>query len=157
MLATTVLLFFSCGSTNTRTINDYDELREAINNRTFEIEHIWALPMGGGMIDLIGNPNYIRVKNDSVDIFLPYFGERFGGGGFNNIEGGIAYKGPAKNFSITERQKRQLEIRFDGKQDQDQLRFVITVYPDGSANTNVQTTQRQTISYRGNVKRLPGE
>jgi hypothetical protein len=151
------MIFISCGSADGRVIKDYDKLQEAINSRTFEIEHLWALPMGGGMIDLIGNPNYIRINKDSVDLFLPYFGVRHGGGGFNSHEGGLIYKGEAKNLSITEETKRRVKIRFEGKQDQDELRFSITIYPDGSANTSVVMAQRQTIAYRGSVRQLPSE
>lgn len=153
LVLTTLLI--SCGGTNTRSINDYDELREAMNDQTFEIQHMWALPMGGGMIDLTGNPNFIRFNKDIVDLFLPYFGVRHGGGGFNSAEGGITYRGPAVDLSITERSKRRFEIKFEGRQDQDQLRFIITVYPDGGVNTSVLMAQRQTISYRGNVRQLP--
>ncbi|HSI70983.1 MAG TPA: DUF4251 domain-containing protein [Gillisia sp.] len=149
-----IMLYISCGSVDRKTLKDYDELQEAIASKTFEIEHQWALPLGGGMIDLIGNPNFIRIDKDSVDLYLPYFGVRHGGGGFNSHEGGLIYKGEAKNFSVTEESKRKRIIRFEGRQDQDQLRFSITVFPDGSANTTVMMAQRQTIAYRGTVRNL---
>lgn len=133
---------------------DLNELRELVENRNFEIENEWALPMGGGSINLIGNPNHIRVKGDSVDIFLPYFGVRHTGGGYGR-EGGIKYEGAVEDFSITENpQQENILVTFEVQKDTETFNFSIRLYPGGNAQTSVNSSQRNVIGYRGHVEPL---
>ncbi len=156
-----LLLALACGgikeSSSAGDIKDFQKLSKLVNSREFEIEHEWLMPLGGSMINLIGNPNYIRFKGDSVDVFLPYFGVRHSGGGYGR-DGGIIYKGPPKNLDITEdTTKNNILINFEGQQNNEILEFFITLFPGGSATTSVSSSQRQSISYRGDVKALPKE
>ena len=154
-----LLLTLACGgmkeSDSAETAKDFQKLKELVNSREFEIENEWLIPLGGSMINLIGNPNYIRFKGDSVDVFLPYFGVRQSGGGYGR-DGGITYKGPAKNLTITEAENKIL-LNFEGMQNIENLEFFITLFPGGNATTAVNSSQRQSISYRGDVKALPEE
>ncbi len=88
----------SCGSSTDAT--KISKTSQLVESREFEIEHEWLIPMGGSRINLIGNPNFIRFEKDSVDLFLPFFGERFSGGGYNS-EGGIIYNGPLNDLEIS--------------------------------------------------------
>ena len=156
-----LLLTLACGggkkSGSADVVKDFQKLSELINNREFEIENEWLLPLSGPMINLIGNPNHIRFKGDSVDVFLPFFGVRQSGGGYGR-DGGITYKGIAKNLNIVEDSaKNNILLNFEGNEGSENLEFYITLYPGGSARTSVNSSQRQAISYRGNVKALPKE
>jgi hypothetical protein len=97
-----MLFMYSCGGAKTsNTAENFEELREFVNNSEFEIQSEWAMPLGQNQINLIGNPNFIRFKGDSVNLFLPYFGVRHAGGGYGG-EGGIKYEGVAKDLQIIE-------------------------------------------------------
>lgn len=151
-----LLLTIACGgvknSGSAESQKDFQELSELVNSREFEIENEWLSPLGGSMINLIGNPNYIRFKGDSVDVFLPYYGVRQSGGGYGR-NGGIIYKGPAENLNITEdAAKNNILLNFEGRENNENLEFFITFFPGGSATTSVSSSQRQSISYRGDVK-----
>lgn len=149
-----MLLFISCGSTkNTDESEKYTELQELVDSREFQIEHQWARPMSGGNINLIGNPNYIRFENDSVDVFLPYFGVRHSGAGYNR-EGGIKYEGLAENLKIIEQKNRnRIALYFEGEQGNENLDFSVTIYANGNVQTSVTSSQRQTISYQGEIRK----
>ena len=152
------LFMNSCG-TNRNSENTSEELTQLydrLNEKGFEIDNSWAIPLGGNMISLVGNPNFIRFENDSVGIFLPYFGERYSGGSYGE-PGGIEYEGPARNLSIEEKRNNKVVVKFNGKQGSELLDFIVTIFPDGSANTSVNSSERATISYRGNVDELPQE
>lgn len=156
-----LLLILSCGgikkSGSEENLKDFEKLSELVNSREFEIENEWLMPLGGSNINLIGNPNYIRFQGDSVDVFLPYFGVRQSGGGYGG-NGGIEYKGPAKSLNITEDTvKRNILINFEGEQNNENLEFFIILFQGGSATTSVSSSQRQSISYRGDVRALPEE
>ncbi len=152
-----VILFTACGgSKNVNNSKDFEQLRNTVHNEGFEIENQWLNPLGGSMINLIGNPNFIRFTKDSVNIFLPYFGERRSGGGYGNRSGGILYEGEPKELTITEDEnEKNIMVRFSGQQRSENLRFLIILYPDGGANTSVTTSQRDAISYRGTFRVLP--
>lgn len=156
-----LLLILSCGgvrnSSSLESEKDFAKISELVDSREFEIENEWLLPLGGSMINLIGNPNYIRFKGDSVNLFLPYFGVRHSGGAYGR-DGGITYKGPAKNLNITkDTAKNNIHLNFEANADNENLEFFITLFQGGSATTFVSSTQRQSISYRGDVKQLPEE
>lgn len=157
-----VLIFMitACGSTRDKTaagLNDFSDLRELVNNREFQIENQWALPLSGSNINLIGNANYIRFERDSVDLFLPYFGVRHSGGGYNR-DGGIRYEGPLEDLEIEENpNEKHIRIKFDGRQNSEDLDFSVTIYPNGNTYTSVTSSQRNSISYRGEVGDLPEE
>lgn len=152
-----ISLLISCGSSrNVGEQENFERLKSMVHNQGFEIENAWANPLRGNMINLIGNPNYIRFSKDSVDIFLPYFGERQSGGGYGDRQGGIIYQGVPKRLSINEDEKeKNIMIRFNGQHGTEDLSFFIILYPDGNANTSVNSSQRDAISYRGDFKVLP--
>ncbi|UJH91602.1 DUF4251 domain-containing protein [Antarcticibacterium sp. 1MA-6-2] len=140
----------ACGtSRSTGESNGSGDFEDLITKREFEIENEWLMPLGGSMVNLIGNANYIRVKGDSVDVFLPYYGVRHSGGGYGS-EGGIRYEGVPKNFNITHNeQKNNYMLKFEGNHESENLQFMITIFPNGDTNTSVNSSQRASISYRG--------
>ena len=137
-----LIVLQSCGSSADTT--KIAETKALIESMEFEIEHDWLNPMSGGRINLIGNTNFIRFKKDSVNLFLPFFGERFSGGGYNN-EGGIIYNGPLQDFEIS-----------SGKNTEN-LDFSINIFPEGDVNTRVNSSQRSFISYQGRLSELEEE
>ncbi len=153
LLILNFLLILGCGSN--KNFNDsptIEDLKGIVYEQGFEIESQWANPLSGSMINLIGNPNYLRFTRDSVDIYLPYFGVRRTGGGYGNREGGIVYKGIPQDLQIMEENKNMM-LRFRGKHGSEDLRFIITLYPDGGANTSINSSERDAISYRGSFTR----
>lgn len=149
-------LLTSCGTPGSTAGNeDYTAISNLVNSREFEIEQEWAMPLSGSTINLLGNPNYIRFKGDQVDIFLPYFGVRQSGGEYGGGDGGIKYVGPAEKIIIEENTRRNnISIKFEGRQGTEDLQFFITVMPGGNTQTSVSSSQRNAISYRGNLKPL---
>lgn len=127
-----------------------ENIQQLVGKRHFEIENTWAIPLRGSQVNLIGNPNYIRFKNDSVELFLPYFGVRHSGGGYNS-ESGIKYEGIAQDLEIEMNKAGNTEITFEGKQQSESLDFRITLYPNLNAYTHVTSSQRDPISYKGEV------
>jgi hypothetical protein len=146
-----ILFFFlfACGSSKQASEEEMNQLRTLVESRDFEIQHSWADPVRGSSIDLIGNPNYLRVRGDSVDVALPFFGERYSGGGYNR-EGGIRFEGPARGYSVFEK-SNSVDVRFEARRDSESYEFLITIFPNGNVTTSVNSSQRSSISYRGEV------
>jgi hypothetical protein len=146
-------LLSACGGSKKNMADDpeYQAMVEDIRELDFKIENLWAIPTQYNRVDLIGNPNHITFKNDSVDVYLPFFGERFAGGAYDR-EGAIVYKGIPKDLEIQENpQKGAVEISFEGDKGTENLKFNITLYTNEIARTNVTSTQREQIEYEGEL------
>lgn len=149
------LLLTGCGalSTENRELG-FEGLRELVSQREFVIEHDWAFPLTGNRINLLDNPNFIRFKGDSVEIFLPYFGVRHSGVKYGSRDGGILYEGPISKLTISENPDREkVTIRFEGNQDNENLQFFLTLFPNRNVRTSVNSSQRNAISYQGEIIR----
>lgn len=152
-----LVLMQSCGVTkesNRADISSMEDLEGVVSSMQFEVTHEYAQPLNSTQIDLIGNPNFIRFKGDTVDLFLPYFGVRHLGGDYGGRDGGIEYEGPVRNLEIEENAD-EIILHFDAQEKTEDLSFQITLYPNGRANTSVNSSQRQAISYRGWINKLP--
>ncbi len=151
-----MIVILACGSTkSTGSVKNFEELRNLVNSGEFEIESEWVNPLGGNPIYVTPGSNFIRFKDEKVEIFLPYFGVRHAGGGYGG-DGGINYEGPAKELRINEEiGENRMKLYFRGKHEGEDLQFYITLYSNGNANISVNSSQRSSISYQGDITRLP--
>ncbi len=147
------IFFAACGSTN-QTPEDalaYRSMVERINNLDFEIENDWANPARYQRMNLIGNPNHIRVKGDSVNIFLPFFGVRHSGG--YRGDGAVIYEGIMENLKIEENERKgEIRMSFEGSHKSENMDFDITIFPNGRTTTYFSSSQRDRITYDGELK-----
>ncbi len=162
----------SCGSSS-KTVSSQaklQQLEELVNSRSFQIESDWAMPLmtnsmnsisnagllpigsTGNMISLIGNNNFLKMEGDTISAYLPYFGERQMGGGYSNNDNAIQFKGIPRNYEVTEDKKTgSKEISFNINNRTESFRVFISLAPNMSSNINVNSTERFTIRYRGDV------
>lgn len=158
-----VLLVFtvSCGTQQNlrgETPNNFEELKTMVNSGEYEIENQWAMPLNGSMIDLTGNTNQIRFEGDSVEIYLPYFGVRHSGVDYGGRNGGIKYEGPLDDLAIQEDPvKERINVDFKVSKDNESFDFRVILFSNGNVNTSVNSSARNSISYRGIVRNLPNE
>ena len=144
----------SCGSANRNMEDDpqYRATLEEVSDLEFEIENEWANPTQYGRVNLLDNPNRIKFENDSVEVYLPFFGERYAGGAYDPDDGMIQYKGVPQNLQLQENtEKGAVKISFEGNRNTENLDFLITIFSNGVARTSVTSTQRETIIYDGRL------
>ncbi len=147
------LIFVACGSSNRsdEASAEYRQMLEQVQNLDFKIENDWANPAKYSRVNLIGNPNHITFEEDSVEVFLPFFGERQFGGGYGS-SGAIEYEGPLKDLEIEEKPgKNQVRIFFRGNNESENMDFRIIIFSNGNTNTSVTSSQRDQISYDGQI------
>ena len=150
----------------------YNSTKELIESGTFQFEAFWANPLGndvanigqnisgggaifqGGRVDVSSNDNFVNVDGKKTDLFLPYFGRVFFPKRINN-QGGIKYKGDITNYRIKINDDKQIiTIKFEAKTENDYLKFSYRINSGGSATLTINSTNRQTISYTGDIKIL---
>lgn len=168
MLMLIAILLMSCGSTKNKVkLEDITKVKTIIENDTIRIEADWAypqnaalmsntglLPVGssGGSINLIGNPNYLIKKGDSLSIELPYYGEQRMGAGYNSSNNGISFSGkPEETEYIFSADKNTHEYLFNVNRKSENLNIRVIIYPNLKTEIRVNSSHRTSISYKGNV------
>lgn len=164
-----------CGSSS-RTVSSQaqlNQLHELVSSKSFQIQSDWAMPLmtnsmnsisnagllpigsSGSQINLIGNSNFLKVEGDTITAYLPYFGERQMGGGYSNNDNAIQFKGIPENYEVTEDEKTgSKEISFNIANRTESFKVFITLSPNLSSTINVNSTERFSIRYRGDVERI---
>lgn len=151
-------------------------LDELVSQKSFQIESDWAQPLvtnslisianaglfppgsSANLISLIGNTNYLKVQGDSIDMYLPYYGERQMGGGYNNDGGAIQFKGIPEDYEVSRDDKTQgQEIRFKMKNKTETFRVAVTLFPNLNSTIVVNSSQRFSIRYQGQVEAILNE
>lgn len=169
------LLFAGCGSSSSLEANStkIQYLNKTVEEARYEITSNAVFPLmtqgltsianagllmpgsNAGRIDLIGNPNYLKVMGDSVAVSLPYFGERQMGGGYANNDNGIVFHGIPDSYSTQwDAKKNRYLIKMQVKRKTETLQFFITVFPSLTADINVNSTHRTSIRFSGNIAAL---
>lgn len=105
-----------------------------------------------GRINLTGTENYIRVKGDSVQLYLPYFGTRQLSMNPAETSGSILYEGLLEDYTVDyDETKRRSSIRFSVKEDSEKFDISIQVAGNTNVTANVYSTHRTSISYTGEI------
>lgn len=167
-----IISILSCGTSREVSPEKTARLETLVERRNFEIQPEWAMPLvtnsltqianttlfqpgdTASQINIQGNSNFLRFEKDSVYADLPYFGERQMGGGYNRNTG-IQFKGVPKDLEITkEQEKNYYAIRFNISEDTENFQISLRLYPNSNALIQVNSSHRNTISYRGKLKEL---
>ena len=128
----------------------YEEMISIVKDRKIEFEAEWALAQQGARINLIGNPNHVRVIGDSISVFLPYFGVRTGGGGAYGGSGGIKIENRIVELEIEfDDKKRKINLKFNAFDGTEKVEFYMSIFGGGNTNINAFSNTRSNISYDG--------
>lgn len=152
-------------------LREFETLQEMVNSPSLEIVSSSAKPMASvafdrvansnvlgsgnnaGNINLSSNSNYLRIVNDSVSAFLPFFGEQNFGGGYNGNHAGIEFDGVPQHYSVkVDNKKQAIHIAFatnDKFRNSEHYKVYITLYPNYRSIIRIQSSSRSVIEYEG--------
>ncbi len=127
-----------------------------VTSSLISIANSGLLPPGesAGMINLSGNPNYLKMKGDSITAYLPYFGERQMGANTRNNNTGIKFDDISKEYSVEKGKNNSYIIRFtipDKKNRNEIYNITLQLYPNMRSDIRVNSSQRSQIRYRGTI------
>ena len=123
-------------------------VREAVDAKAYKINVDRVMPMKGGSKHLTSDYS-LEIRNDSVYSYLPYFGVAYNvpyGGGK-----GLNFSAPLSEYTSTYSKKGNAKITLKVRNEEDNYLYNITIYPNGSSNIQVTPTNRQSISFSGEM------
>ena len=152
-LLAVALTVSSCGvlSGETREERALREAREAqmvvdnLQSGNFRIDIDRMYPVRGTSQHVT---NYsVSVKDGELNSHLPYIGQAwrvpYGGGHALNFKAKIG------SYNVTRTRNDGYEVRIFVKEDEDQHIYLLTVFDNGRASLDVQSQNRERISYSG--------
>lgn len=171
-----LVMFSNCGGSQGTfgTQQDKALVDSLISSREFRIVNSWALPMmsssmmqlsssgilgpgnSGQRFDLSGNGNFLEIKGDSVKAYLPYFGERHMGGGYDPDGAGIHFDQVAETIHFDyDNAKDQHIVKFIAKDGTETFELTLFVFSNKKTSLLVSSSQRDMIRYMGSISALP--
>ncbi|TXD84058.1 DUF4251 domain-containing protein [Subsaximicrobium wynnwilliamsii] len=170
------LSLFACGSSkSTATPAEIENLKKMVEQRAFEIESDYAYPVtttalmslqnaglfldgsNASSVSLIGNPNYLRVKGDSVFAELPYFGE-VQMPSYPSRDNGIHFKTLLEDYEANQNEKsKAYDLKFGANGTDESYNVFITLFPNGRSSIRISGSKRNSIEYTGEVKKWSRE
>lgn len=146
-----ILVFLvSCSSSKTLPIT-VDKVTQKVQSKDFTISVDFANPLRGRQISLTSEYD-LKIKNDSVFAYLPYYGVAYVAP-YGTSDGGIKFSEPAKEYSIVPNKRNNgWDIRFKINSKEYQYDFFVSIFNNGSSSFIVNSNQRDAISFSGEIK-----
>ncbi|MBB2151108.1 DUF4251 domain-containing protein [Pedobacter gandavensis] len=102
----------------------------------------------GGVIQLNGSQYQLKIDKDSVEAFLPYYGRAYTAT-MNSDDAGIKFKSKKFDYKTTTKKKGGWIIEIKPKDTKDVRSLTLSLSPSGYASLNVNSTNRQSITFNG--------
>ena len=137
-----------------KALQEYEEMKELIESMEFDFQADWATTLQGRRISLTSNANFLKFNNDSINIYLPYFGTSTSGGAAMTNDGGIVYSGPVNKFKMSvDDKKKKITLDFVANDKNDTFIFNMVIFKGGNTLINVISDYRSSIKYDGRTKK----
>ncbi|WP_461532659.1 DUF4251 domain-containing protein [Sinomicrobium sp.] len=174
LVVLSVFCLSSCGGVKNVSPQDMAALDSLIRSKEFRVESEWANPMvtmammkmgdilgpqnSIQRVSLIGNPNYLEIRGDSVSARLPYFGERKTGGGYDPDGEGIKFDQKISEMDIEFIDaKKMYRISFDARQRSELYNITLEVFSNKKTNMVVNSSERSLIGFEGSISSIKDE
>ncbi|MDR1516509.1 MAG: DUF4251 domain-containing protein [Dysgonamonadaceae bacterium] len=152
-----VLLFSNCGSSQSSAQKEAkaQEIQQKMDDFRFTFNATYASPTGFRPIYL--SPFYdLKVSKDSVQAYLPYYGRTYVAP-MNPSEGGYKFTSTDFEYKVSEGKKKgNWRIEINPKDvnvpSQRDVSLLLDVWENGNARLDVISTDRQPISFQGEVE-----
>lgn len=160
------IAFLSCKST--ATLAEIELLKETATSKNFIVTANDANPTGLvntrglenllppgsnlGHINLVNTQNNFTVKNDSIYLDMPFYGERRFSSGYGT-DAGLQFEGIPENVQSSFNQKKNTyEFEYLLKTKTESLQISLTLFANKTSRFTVNSSHRSTITYNGNWK-----
>ncbi|MGL4520370.1 MAG: DUF4251 domain-containing protein [Phocaeicola sp.] len=125
------------------------QVERALENQSFTIRVNQAIPQSGESRILTSEYN-LTVRNDSILSYLPYFGVSYSipyGGGK-----GLIFDAPITTYNSEKRKKGETKVKVVTRNEEERYEYNLSIFPNGKTTIYVQPTNRQGITFYGEVE-----
>ena len=96
------------------------------------------------------SPYHVILHDETVDSYLPYYGRAYRAE-YGSTESPMTFKSDISEYTVENWKKGGWIIKFNAKNKTDNLDFIFTIAETGSATLSVTSTNRQSITYYGDI------
>lgn len=130
-----------------------EKTKALIKAEAWQFSATQMLPAKGRSRSLTTSYSVI-LKDKKVDSYLPYFGEAYQAD-YGSRESPLQFVSDITEYSIEDWKKGGWIVKFRAKNKNDVINFTFTIAETGSTSLNVISTNRQSISYYGDLEEVP--
>ena len=128
----------------------FEAIRDLIESEVFEFYADWANSFQGRRINLITNPNHLKMNQKEASIYLPYFGVAHNSSPAYSNMGAMEFEGTVEDYKVKiNEKKKQTTVSFRCKAKREVIDFTLTVFPDGNSRLNANSNVRTGMNYDG--------
>lgn len=129
-----------------------EKTQALVNSGTWQFDATQMLPSSGR--SKILSPTYrVIVNNGEIDSYLPYFGRAYRVE-YGSTDSPMSFKGEIRDLRVENWKKGGWVISFKTENKSDRLDFTFYIGETGSATLKVNSTNRQHISYNGDLSAI---
>lgn len=122
-----------------------------VDSKEFVFVARTAMPQGGRTIQLTTDYT-LEFHPDLIKCDLPFFGRAFSGVGYGG-DTGMQFEGKPMDLKI-EKKKKSHDIKVNVKGGNDSYSLLLSIYFDGTAFLSINSNNRSSISYNGDIEAL---
>jgi hypothetical protein len=130
-------------------IEKQKQIDSLVISKTFVFIATRAFPQSGKSIDLTTNSGYVKFDTILIKSDMPFFGRAYSGISYGG-DGGMKFEGKPKEYTVNKSMKNY-EVKANVKGSNDYYQLFLTVSFDGSASLSINSNNRSSISYSGNI------
>lgn len=135
-----------------RKIEKQKQTDSLLDSKTFVFNAARALSQSGKSIDLTTNSGFVTFDSVLITSDLPFFGRAYSGVEYGG-DAGMKFSGKPKDYTITKGNKNY-EIKAEVTGSNDYYQLFLTVSFDGSASLTINSNNRSSILYNGDISKL---
>ena len=128
-----------------------ETLKSLVESKNYVFEAYSALPLKGDIQKLIDDFS-LSVTPKNVISDLPYFGQVYQAS-LVTTDGGIKFTSYDFEYTVQDRKNGGWEVRIKAKDIKFAPQMLLTIMKTGSATLSVNSSDRQAISYNGEIKK----
>lgn len=126
-----------------------EQTKKLIAANAWQFDATQMLPAKGRSRSLTTSYNVV-VKEENVNSYLPYFGTAYSAS-YGGTDSPMIFEAPIEDYSVEDGKKGGYLIKFKAKNKNDVVEYTFNVSDNGSTSLSVNSTNRQHISYYGDL------
>lgn len=124
-------------------------VKDSLENRTFRVNLNYVIPRRMRAHHLEYGYS-IQVKGDSVDAYIPFFGEAYRAD-IGTQDEGLKFKGPMSGYEVLPIKKGLYRVNILAKKPLDEILYQVEVFDNGVATLYVRSLNREDIHFNGEM------